>query len=159
MGCRIALKAMPISGEASPPCPMSGYSNRFARTASTSWWTWRFIRPTTACPFSPTSQHPCRLPLRVIPVPPGIRPSTIVSSRPRSQYLELYYQIDIGLDTLPYNGHTTSLDSYWMGVPVITLVGQTVVGRAGFSQLMNLGLPELIAKKPEEYVRLAAELA
>ena len=49
--------------------------------------------------------------------------------------------MDVGLDTLPYNGHTIkSLDSYWMGVPVVTLVGKTVVGRAGVSQLMNLGL-------------------
>ena len=54
--------------------------------------------------------------------------------------METYHQIDIGLDTFPYNGHTTSLDSFWMGVPVVTLVGQTVVGRAGLSQLTNLGL-------------------
>ena len=66
--------------------------------------------------------------------------------RPRPEYLKLYQQIDIGLDTLPYNGHTTSLDSYFMGVPVVTLVGQTVVGRAGLSQLTNLGLPELIGR-------------
>ena len=46
-----------------------------------------------------------------------------------------------------------------MGVPVVTLVGPTVVGRAGLCQLMNLGLPELIASSPEEYVRVAAELA
>jgi predicted O-linked N-acetylglucosamine transferase (SPINDLY family) len=46
-----------------------------------------------------------------------------------------------------------------MGVPVVTLVGPTVVGRAGLSQLKNLGLPELIAYNPEEYVRVAAELA
>ena len=45
------------------------------------------------------------------------------------------------LETLPYNGHTTSLDAFWMGVPVISLVGPTVVGRAGLSQLTNLGLP------------------
>ena len=57
------------------------------------------------------------------------------------------------LDTVPYNGHTTSLDSFWMGVPVVTLVGPTVVGRAGLCQLMNLGLPELIASSPEQYVR------
>jgi len=83
----------------------------------------------------------------------------LIGGRPRLQYLELYRRIDLGLDTFPYNGHTTSLDSFWMGVPVITLVGQTVVGRAGLSQLTNLGLPELIARTPEQYVRIAAALA
>lgn len=78
---------------------------------------------------------------------------------PRAKYLELYHRIDIGLDTLPYNGHTTSLDSYWMGVPVVTIVGSTVVGRAGLSQLTNLGLQELIAKNADEFVRIAADLA
>ena len=75
-----------------------------------------------------------------------------VARQPRQQYLEYYHGIDIGLDTVPYNGHTTSLDSFWMGVPVVTLSGPTVVGRAGLSQLMNLGLPELIASSPERYV-------
>ena len=46
-----------------------------------------------------------------------------------------------------------------MGVPVVTLVGQTVVGRAGLSQLTNLGLPELIAQTPEQYVQIATDLA
>jgi predicted O-linked N-acetylglucosamine transferase (SPINDLY family) len=82
-----------------------------------------------------------------------------VTEQPRRKYLELYHRIDLGLDTLPYNGHTTSLDSLWMGVPVVTLVGQTVVGRAGLCQLMNLGHPELIAQTSEEFVRIAAELA
>ncbi|MGA2442648.1 MAG: hypothetical protein ABSH08_16970, partial [Tepidisphaeraceae bacterium] len=91
----------------------------------------------------------------------GISPDRIelIAFRPRPQYLELYHRIDAGLDTFPSNGHTTSLDSFWMGVPVVTLVGQTVVGRAGLSQLTNLGLPELIARTPEEYVRIAANLA
>jgi predicted O-linked N-acetylglucosamine transferase (SPINDLY family) len=79
--------------------------------------------------------------------------------RPRHKYLELYHDIDIGLDTHPYNGHTTSLDSFFMGVPVITRVGDTVVGRAGVSQLMNLGLPELIAHNEEQFVEIAAALA
>jgi predicted O-linked N-acetylglucosamine transferase (SPINDLY family) len=79
--------------------------------------------------------------------------------RRRDLYLELFGQIDIGLDTVPYNGHTTSLDSFWMGVPVVTLVGNTVVGRAGASQLTNLRLPELIARTPDEYVAIATALA
>ncbi len=79
--------------------------------------------------------------------------------RPRRNYLELYHRIDIGLDTIPYNGHTTSLDSYWMGVPVVTLIGKTAVGRGGWSQLNNLGLSELAADSREGFVRLACALA
>jgi predicted O-linked N-acetylglucosamine transferase (SPINDLY family) len=75
------------------------------------------------------------------------------------EYLRTYDLIDIGLDTLPYNGHTTSLDSVWMGVPVVTRIGQTVVGRAGWSQLSNLGLTELAAKTDEEFASIAANLA
>jgi predicted O-linked N-acetylglucosamine transferase (SPINDLY family) len=73
--------------------------------------------------------------------------------------MALYQEIDICLDTYPYNGHTTSLDSFWMGVPVVTLVGDTVAGRAGLSQAESLGLPELIARTPDQYVSLAAALA
>ncbi len=66
----------------------------------------------------------------------------------RLDYLRRYREIDICLDTFPSNGHTTSLDALWMGVPVVTLAGETVVGRAGVCQAMNLGLPELIATTP-----------
>jgi len=50
-------------------------------------------------------------------------------------------------------------DSLWMGVPLVTLIGATVVGRAGYSQLANLGLPELVASNPDSYVAIAASLA
>ncbi len=70
-----------------------------------------------------------------------------------------YREIDLCLDTFPYGGHTTSLDALWMGVPVVTLVGSTVVGRAGLSQAMNLGLPEIVARTPEEYVKIAVDLS
>ena len=91
----------------------------------------------------------------------GIDPERVqfVGKHKHARYLELYNRLDVGLDTFPYNGHTTSLDSYWMGVPVVTLVGQTVVGRAGLSQLSNLGLPELIAQTPEQFVSIAVGLA
>ncbi|HTW93547.1 MAG TPA: hypothetical protein VMD30_02060, partial [Tepidisphaeraceae bacterium] len=78
---------------------------------------------------------------------------------PREEYLEKYNRIDIALDTFPYNGHTTSLDAYWMGVPVVTRVGRTVVGRAGWSQLSNLNLTELSAQSDEEFERIASSLA
>jgi protein O-GlcNAc transferase len=65
----------------------------------------------------------------------------------------------VALETLPANGHTTGLDSFWMGVPVVTLVGRTVLGRAGLSQLFNLGLTELAAETAEGYVRMVSELA
>jgi predicted O-linked N-acetylglucosamine transferase (SPINDLY family) len=82
-----------------------------------------------------------------------------VDRRPRSEYLASYGAIDICLDTFPSNGHTTSLDALWMGVPVVTLAGKTVVGKAGVCQAMNLGLgDELIASSPGDYVRIATRL-
>jgi protein O-GlcNAc transferase len=91
----------------------------------------------------------------------GIDPARVVfaDKRSRPEYLKLYHQIDLGLDPLPYNGHTTSLDAFWMGVPTLTMLGKTVVGRAGWSQLCNLHLEELAAETPEQFVALAAELA
>jgi protein O-GlcNAc transferase len=77
----------------------------------------------------------------------------------RGDYLLYYHRVDVTLDTVPYNGHTTSLDSFWMGVPVVTLVGSTVVGRAGLSQMTNLGLTELVAYDEDQFVRIAVELA
>ena len=55
--------------------------------------------------------------------------------QPRLEYLKLYHRIDLGLDPLPCNGHTTSLDAFWMGVPTLTLVGRRrrSDGRAGAS--------------------------
>jgi predicted O-linked N-acetylglucosamine transferase (SPINDLY family) len=77
----------------------------------------------------------------------------------RPSYLAYYHELDLMLDTLPYNAHTTALDAAWMGVPTVTLIGQSSVGRAGLSQLTNLGLTELAAKDAEEFVRIAVELA
>ncbi|MGD0461243.1 MAG: tetratricopeptide repeat protein [Tepidisphaeraceae bacterium] len=91
----------------------------------------------------------------------GIEPNRIefLTRKPRREYLNYYSKIDIGLDTFPYNGHSTSLDALWMGVPVVTLVGRTCVGRAGLSQLSNLNLPELAAQTPEQFVAIATKLA
>ena len=78
---------------------------------------------------------------------------------PRQAYIEWHHQLDIALDPFPYNGHTTSLDALWMGVPVVTLVGEHAVARAGFSQMSNLGLPELAAFTEDDYVQIATQLA
>ncbi len=91
----------------------------------------------------------------------GINPSRLVfvDRAPMDEYLANYHRIDICLDTFPYNGHSTSLDALWMGVPVVTLMGQTVVGRAGWSQLSNLNLTELAALTERDFVRIATSLA
>jgi protein O-GlcNAc transferase len=91
----------------------------------------------------------------------GIDPRRLefVEKLPLQQYLEQYNRIDIALDTFPYGGGTTTCDALWMGVPVVSLLGQTAVGRGGFSILMNLGLPELVAKNEHEYIQIAAALA
>ena len=78
---------------------------------------------------------------------------------PRRAYLERYQRIDIGLDTFPFTGATTSLDASWMGVPVLTLTGGTSLHRAGACLAMNLGLPELVAKTEDEFVAKAVALA
>jgi protein O-GlcNAc transferase len=91
----------------------------------------------------------------------GVDPARIefVEFQSREKYLATYNRIDLGLDTFPYNGHTTSLDSFWMGVPVVTLVGNTPVARAGWCQLSNLGLAELAGHTHDQFVRIAVELA
>jgi predicted O-linked N-acetylglucosamine transferase (SPINDLY family) len=91
----------------------------------------------------------------------GVDPSRVefIGHCPRAQYLKTYHQLDIVLDTYPYNGHTTTCDALWMGVPVVSLAGQTAVGRGGLSILSTIGLPELVADSQELYVRLASDLA
>jgi predicted O-linked N-acetylglucosamine transferase (SPINDLY family) len=77
----------------------------------------------------------------------------------RREYLQQYQHIDIALDPWPYNGHTTTCDALWMGVPVVSLAGQTSVARGGVSILSAIGLTELLAGTIEEYVGIAAGLA
>lgn len=84
---------------------------------------------------------------------------TFFSTMPLREYLELYRHIDICLDSFPYGGHTTSLDASWMGVPVVSLLGSTIVGRASLTIASNLQLDHLVAKTPLDYVRCATALA
>jgi protein O-GlcNAc transferase len=91
----------------------------------------------------------------------GIDPGRVefIPKQNRPVYMNEYRRIDICLDTLPYCGHTTSLDALWMGVPVVTRVGQSAAGRVGWSLMNNLRLSELAARDDGEFVRIAAELA
>ena len=74
-------------------------------------------------------------------------------------HLGLYDYVDVTLDTFPWNGHTISCESLWMGVPVVTLYGDRHAGRICASVLKAVGLERLIARDPGEYVRIATGLA
>jgi predicted O-linked N-acetylglucosamine transferase (SPINDLY family) len=77
----------------------------------------------------------------------------------RRGYLETFNRIDVALDPFPFNGITTTCDGLWMGVPAVSLAGNTSVSRAGRSILHGAGLPELAADTPEQFVATAAGLA
>lgn len=90
----------------------------------------------------------------------GINPQRIEISgwTSRAEHFELYKQMDIALDTYPYNGATTTCEALWMGVPVISLVGENHVSRTGLSLLNQVGLEFFAAKTAEEYVAKAIAL-
>lgn len=77
----------------------------------------------------------------------------------KADHLAAYGDIDIALDTFPYNGTTTTCEALWMGVPVVTLRGGRHAGRVGTSILDAIGLPELVAASADEFVDLAVALA
>lgn len=77
----------------------------------------------------------------------------------RASHLAMVGEMDVALDPFPFNGCTTTFEALWMGVPVVTLAGRRFLGRMGTSFLTHLGLPELVATTPENYVRIAADLA
>jgi predicted O-linked N-acetylglucosamine transferase (SPINDLY family) len=74
-------------------------------------------------------------------------------------HLGVYADADIGLDTFPYNGTTTTCEALWMGVPVVTLSGDRHAGRVGASLLAQAGLGELVAPSSAAYVETALGLA
>ncbi len=78
---------------------------------------------------------------------------------PFNQYMQMYHQIDIALDPFPYAGGTTSCDALWMGVPLVTLAGNTGVGRSGVRLLSHLSLSEFISSNVDSYISIAAQLA
>ncbi|MDX2018120.1 MAG: tetratricopeptide repeat protein [Planctomycetota bacterium] len=78
-----------------------------------------------------------------------------------AEHLALYARVHVALDTFPYNGTTTTCDTLHMGVPVVTLASPEPrhAARVGLSLLTAAGLPELVARTPDEFVSIASGLA
>ena len=83
----------------------------------------------------------------------------VLGSQPFHDYLSQHGEADIVLDTFPFTGGTTSCHALWMGVPVVSLAGETATSRGGASLLHATGLDELLARDESEYLDIAAALA
>ncbi len=73
-----------------------------------------------------------------------------------NDHWRIYSAIDLTLDVFPWCGHTTACESLWMGVPVVTLIGNRRSSRFTASVLTTLGLTDLIAETPEQYIEIAS---
>lgn len=89
----------------------------------------------------------------------GVAPSRIAYVAVRGKHMPHYNEIDIALDTFPHVGGTTTCETLWMGVPVVTLVGPAFFERLSYSNLSNAGLGDLCAFDVESYVAKAVTLA
>jgi len=91
----------------------------------------------------------------------GVNPERLVFSEglPKSEHLARFKLADLALDTRIYNGHTTTSDALWAGVPVVTLKGRYFPARVSASILGAVGLPELVTHSIDEYETLAVRLA
>jgi len=70
-----------------------------------------------------------------------------------------YADVDIALDTVPYNGGTTTLQAMWMGVPVVVKAGENFVSRMGASFMQAAGLPDWVAASDDDYIKIAVAKA
>ncbi|MEM9682130.1 MAG: hypothetical protein AAF942_02595, partial [Pseudomonadota bacterium] len=77
----------------------------------------------------------------------------------RAEHLATYAEVDVALDTFPYNGATTTCEALWMGVPVVSLSGRLHVSRVARSLLHQCGLDDWVAETPDQYVSLAHAVA
>ena len=92
----------------------------------------------------------------------GVDPTrvTLHDRIPYDAFWELHHGIDIALDTYPCNGGTTTCETLWLGVPVVTFTGSRFGGnRLGTSMLASLGLHELLARSEADYLAIARGLA
>jgi predicted O-linked N-acetylglucosamine transferase (SPINDLY family) len=89
----------------------------------------------------------------------GVPEDRLVFHAVRGRHMPLYNEIDISLDTFPLTGGATTTESLWMGVPVVSLVGEAFFERLSYSILTNAGLGELCAFDLDAYVAAALRLA
>ncbi|OGC92356.1 hypothetical protein A3D85_00650 [Candidatus Amesbacteria bacterium RIFCSPHIGHO2_02_FULL_47_9] len=82
-----------------------------------------------------------------------------VPTLPKREHLQRLSKSDLALDTTPVNGHTTTVDCLWAGVPVITTIGTHFASRVSASCLKAVGLPQLITSNLSQYENLAVDLA
>jgi predicted O-linked N-acetylglucosamine transferase (SPINDLY family) len=85
---------------------------------------------------------------------------TVLPPEDGTRYLDLFNTIDIVLDTFPYSGGATAGDALWMGKPIVTLASDAMPASRGAAVfLRSVGLDDLIAATPQQYVEIAAALA
>ncbi|MDD5030644.1 MAG: peptide-binding protein, partial [Rhodoferax sp.] len=75
------------------------------------------------------------------------------------EYHLIHHQIDLALDPFPYNGTTTTMQTLWMGVPVITLAGSNAKSRCGVALMSRVDLPQFICQSEDEYVQCVVRAA
>jgi predicted O-linked N-acetylglucosamine transferase (SPINDLY family) len=89
----------------------------------------------------------------------GVSPERILFSTVRGAHMPYYNEIDITLDAFPLTGGTTTTEALWMGVPVVSLIGEAFFERLSASILTNAGVGDMATPDKEEYVRIATALA
>src|SRR4029078_297914 len=88
----------------------------------------------------------------------GVAPERVQFSNIRGRHMPFYNEVDITLDPFPLTGGTTTTESLWMGVPVVSLIGEAFHERLSWSILSNAGLGDLVASDLEGYHRIAMDL-
>ncbi len=91
----------------------------------------------------------------------GVRKEQLILQprMPIQDYLALHHQIDLGLDPFPYAGGTTTMHALWMGVPVVSLQGESTVSRCGSAIMSRVGLADFVTQTEEAYFQRVLALA
>lgn len=89
----------------------------------------------------------------------GVEPNRVLFRPVRGAHLPFYNDIDISLDTFPLTGGTTTCEALWMGVPVVSMVGEAFYERLSYSILNNVGLGDLCVRDTDAFIETAVKLA